>query len=82
MLFDWLGSRDSNPNTVVQSHVSCHWTTPQHRWDANCRPTLTGVNFGGPAPRRSQAPSSRSAAARHGAGRRLVDSRCRGVRSG
>ena len=26
---DWLGSRDSNPNTVVQSHVSCRWTTPQ-----------------------------------------------------
>ncbi len=26
---DWLGSRDSNPNTMVQSHVSCRWTTPQ-----------------------------------------------------
>ena len=25
----WLGSEDSNPGTVVQSHVSYPWTTPQ-----------------------------------------------------
>lgn len=25
----WLGDRDSNPDTVVQSHVSCRWTIPQ-----------------------------------------------------
>ena len=25
----WLGSRDSNPDTTVQSRVSCRWTTPQ-----------------------------------------------------
>ena len=24
---DWLGGRDSNPDTVVQSHVSYRWTT-------------------------------------------------------
>jgi hypothetical protein len=26
----WLGGRDSNPDTVVQSHVSYRWTT-SHR---------------------------------------------------
>src|SRR5207247_6952850 len=26
---DWLGGRDSNPDTVVQSHVSYRWTTSQ-----------------------------------------------------
>src|SRR5205814_4055455 len=25
----WLGGRDSNPDTVVQSHVSYRWTTSQ-----------------------------------------------------
>lgn len=25
----WLGSRDSNPDNMIQSHASCHWTTPQ-----------------------------------------------------
>src|SRR5882762_1231798 len=25
----WLGEEDSNPCTVVQSHVSYHWTIPQ-----------------------------------------------------
>ncbi len=24
-----LGNRDSNPDTMIQSHVSCHWTIPQ-----------------------------------------------------
>lgn len=24
-----LGCRDSNPDTMIQSHVSCRWTTPQ-----------------------------------------------------
>ena len=28
-LADWLGGRDSNPDTVVQSHVSYRWTTSQ-----------------------------------------------------
>ena len=28
-LDDWLGGRDSNPDTVVQSHVSYRWTTSQ-----------------------------------------------------
>jgi integrase len=28
-LEDWLGGRDSNPDTVVQSHVSYRWTTSQ-----------------------------------------------------
>src|SRR5262249_32739651 len=27
----WLGGRDSNPDTVVQSHVSYRWTTSQYR---------------------------------------------------
>ena len=26
----WLGSRDSNPDSTVQSRMSYHWTTPQH----------------------------------------------------
>ncbi len=26
---DWLGDRDSNPGSMVQSHVSYHWTIPQ-----------------------------------------------------
>jgi len=30
-LRDWLGGRDSNPDTVVQSHVSYRWTTSQYR---------------------------------------------------
>ena len=28
----WLGGRDSNPDTVVQSHVSYRWTTSQLEW--------------------------------------------------
>jgi hypothetical protein len=27
----WLGSRDSNPDTAVQSRMSCRWTTPQRK---------------------------------------------------
>jgi hypothetical protein len=27
---DWLGGRDSNPDNVVQSHVSYRWTTSQY----------------------------------------------------
>jgi integrase len=30
-LRDWLGGRDSNPDTVVQSHVSYRWTTSQYQ---------------------------------------------------
>lgn len=26
---EWLGDRDSNPGSMVQSHVSYHWTIPQ-----------------------------------------------------
>ena len=26
---DELGDRDSNPDTTVQSRMSCHWTIPQ-----------------------------------------------------
>ncbi len=29
MELGWLGGRDSNPDTVVQSHVSYRWTTSQ-----------------------------------------------------
>jgi hypothetical protein len=28
---NWLGGRDSNPDNVVQSHVSYRWTTSQYR---------------------------------------------------
>ena len=28
-LKNWLGGRDLNPDTVVQSHVSYRWTTSQ-----------------------------------------------------
>jgi hypothetical protein len=31
MVGDWLGGRDSNPDNVVQSHVSYRWTTSQYR---------------------------------------------------
>ena len=27
----WLGGRDSNPDNVVQSHVSYRWTTSQYQ---------------------------------------------------
>ena len=30
-LSDWLGGRDSNPDNVVQSHVSYRWTTSQYQ---------------------------------------------------
>ena len=30
----WLGGRDSNPDTVVQSHVSYRWTTSQYQREA------------------------------------------------
>jgi integrase len=30
-LADWLGGRDSNPDNVVQSHVSYRWTTSQYQ---------------------------------------------------
>ena len=30
MELGWLGGRDSNPDTVVQSHVSYRWTTSQY----------------------------------------------------
>jgi hypothetical protein len=30
ILMGWLGGRDSNPDTVVQSHVSYRWTTSQY----------------------------------------------------
>ena len=33
---NWLGDRDSNPNTVVQSHVSCRWTIPQTTFMVPC----------------------------------------------
>ena len=33
----WLGGRDSNPDTVVQSHVSYRWTTSQYRRGAGDR---------------------------------------------
>ncbi len=32
---DWLGSRDSNPDSMIQSHVSCHWTTSQRQRHIN-----------------------------------------------
>ena len=28
-MLSWLGCRDSNPDTTVQSRMSYHWTTPQ-----------------------------------------------------
>ena len=36
---NWLGGRDSNPDTVVQSHVSYRWTTSQYQ------PECAGRNF-------------------------------------
>ena len=29
--FEWLGGRDSNPDSQIQSLVSYHWTTSQQR---------------------------------------------------
>gem|GEM_PF-4452859 len=34
LCFKWLGSRDSNPGSMIQSHVSYRWTTPQHESDS------------------------------------------------
>ena len=33
----WLGEEDSNPCTVVQSHVSYHWTIPQKEEEISIR---------------------------------------------
>ena len=30
-LEEWLGDRDSNPDSMVQSHVSYRWTISQRR---------------------------------------------------
>ena len=54
---NWLGSRDSNPNTVVQSHVSCRWTTPHQSRDRHSSPAAGGVNCGAPLP--APSPGSR-----------------------
>ena len=44
----WLGGRDSNPDTVVQSHVSYRWTTSQYRRGAeDRRETLSIFNTKG-----------------------------------
>ena len=29
--FQWFGDRDSNPDLLVQSQPSCHWTIPERR---------------------------------------------------
>ena len=40
----WLGGRDSNPDTVVQSHVSYRWTTSQHGPDRAAEtPIISGT---------------------------------------
>ena len=36
---DWLGGRDSNPDSMVQSHVSYRWTTAQ------CRTLILAKSF-------------------------------------
>ena len=41
----WLGSRDSNPDTAVQSRVSCRWTTPQNGEEDHSRQKAQGVNL-------------------------------------
>src|SRR3989454_8641289 len=50
---DWLGGRDSNPDNVVQSHVSYRWTTSQHqsRLSAGARTTHCSQSKTGPASR-------------------------------
>src|SRR5579883_545586 len=57
----WLGRQDSNLNTMLQRHVSYHWTTPQ------CLARRS------PAPahetRHPRRPQRRQARARHGGGR-------------
>ena len=40
---NWLGGRDSNPDSQIQSLESYHWTTSQQR-DLNLRITPTLVN--------------------------------------
>ena len=48
MPMGWLGGRDSNPDTVVQSHVSYRWTTSQYRGGAaDRRETLSILNTKG-----------------------------------
>ena len=56
----WLGGRDSNPDTVVQSHVSYRWTT-SHQPAGSRRETLSISTS--PAARQSAAPRLRCARA-------------------
>jgi hypothetical protein len=46
----WLGDRDSNPDTTVQSRMSCRWTIPQsHSKLSAVTPILStpdGANIG------------------------------------
>lgn len=38
----WLGGRDSNPDSTVQSRVSYHWTTPQQVGSAKVKDRPAG----------------------------------------
>src|SRR5687767_3874632 len=51
----WLGGRDSNPDTVVQSHVSYRWTTSQSGIEQLAAPKLSQycLSEGGGLRRRS-----------------------------
>ncbi len=44
---DWLGGRDSNPDSMVQSHVSYRWTTSQQDGAENVAKTALQVKSPG-----------------------------------
>src|SRR5712692_6860356 len=63
----WLGGRDSNPDTVVQSHVSYRWTTSQYRLRRARRrelPSIATPNLDQQAPLPELDPAVSSNAAR------------------
>src|SRR6187455_2543176 len=57
----WLGGRDSNPDTMVQSHVSYRWTTSQYQPGVRDRRETSSIAN----------PNARQQGTRAGTGRRL-----------
>jgi integrase len=53
----WLGGRDSNPDTVVQSHVSYRWTTSQYQSGAPEGQETSIIAYGPQAPAIGRAPT-------------------------
>src|SRR5438046_7073054 len=54
---NWLGGRDSNPDTVVQSHVSYRWTTSQYQSGAPEGQQTPIIAYAPQAPATGRAPT-------------------------